>query len=160
MVGRSKAAPQLKLPAELSYALSQPTQPLDDTTPSALHGQSDIDVPVATSRPTQQPPGSQSTQTRSAVLLNPRNQPYWQKGRKDWDADGSDGSSSSLDLLIRWLEIPSNYDYYRGGRDGGNGTKGSKKCVAWLKSQYCPYARTEKSVMTKVCIVFDRHYYY
>lgn len=93
---------------------------------------------------------SQSVGTRISTPLNPQGRPYWRKTGKDWGNDATIDSPSSLELLIRWLEIPDNWGYYKLGVNQGNQQKGAKKAAGWIKEHFGPSIKTWQATQTKV----------
>ena len=88
--------------------------------------------------------------TRSSSHIDSSGRPFWLETRKDWDNDATDYSPSSMELLLRYYEIPGHWAYQHSGLNGGNTKKGSQKASAWLLNQHCPTKRTAAAVQNKV----------
>ncbi|RXK41902.1 hypothetical protein M231_00623 [Tremella mesenterica] len=117
--------PKPRLTLKLSQAV-----PLSPPWPE----QSEDDSDVVETRPTQ------VKQTKSSKKARPL----------DWSRDGVDGGPTSLDILLRWLEIPGNVDRWRNGFEGQTQKNTMEACAAWLSDNGSPTARDASACNSKI----------
>lgn len=101
-------------------------------------------------------PSQQSQEPTGRRQRGPRNSNgslLWQKSRKDWDNDAVEGSDTSYELAVRWLEEGEEgeaWAYMLQGAYGGNQQNGAKRCREWMKREGGPTDRSELAVLAKV----------
>ena len=67
-----------------------------------------------------------------------------------WDADGNEQVPSSLNLLIEWLGMGRNFEYFKFGKDGKNQVQMAKVCSEWMQARGCANIRSATSIQNKV----------